>query len=86
MSCQLHHFNAKTTTINYKLIQMFRKYPKILQFKREAEPGEEACPLGYPQAFPLNVTMQPRQQDSLPYIHSSRNRSPYKFPIYPSTH
>ena len=29
---------------------------------------------------PLNVTMQPRQQDSLPYIHSSHNRPPYKFP------
>jgi hypothetical protein len=41
----LHHFNAKTVTINYKHIQIFRKYPKILQFKREAESGEEACPL-----------------------------------------
>jgi hypothetical protein len=30
--------------------------------------------------FPLNVTMQPHQQYSLPYIHSSRNHSPYKFP------
>jgi hypothetical protein len=29
---------------------------------------------------PLNVTIQPRQQDSLPYIHSFRNCSPYKFP------
>jgi hypothetical protein len=26
--------------------------------------------------FALNVTMQPRQQDSIPYIHSSRNRFP----------
>jgi hypothetical protein len=33
-----------------------------------------------PKFFPLNVTMQPRQQDSIPYIHSSRNRSPYTFP------
>jgi hypothetical protein len=33
-----------------------------------------------PKFFPLNVTMQPRQQDSIPYIHSSRNRSPYSFP------
>jgi hypothetical protein len=24
--------------------------------------------------------MQPRQQDFIPYIHSSRNRSPYSFP------
>jgi hypothetical protein len=29
-----------------------------------------------PKFSPLNVTMQPRQQDSLPYIHSSRNRPP----------
>jgi hypothetical protein len=29
-----------------------------------------------PKFFPLNITMQPRQQDSLPYIHSSRNPSP----------
>jgi hypothetical protein len=29
-----------------------------------------------PKFFPLNITMQSRQQDSLPYIHSSRNRSP----------
>jgi hypothetical protein len=29
---------------------------------------------------PLNVTMQPRQQDSLPYIYPSCNRPPYKFP------
>jgi hypothetical protein len=29
-----------------------------------------------PKFFPLNLTMQPRQQDSLPYIHSSRNRFP----------
>jgi hypothetical protein len=33
-----------------------------------------------PKFFPLNVTMQPRQQDSIPYIHSSRNRSLYTFP------
>lgn len=32
-----------------------------------------------PKFFPLNVTMQPRQQDSILYIHSSRNRSPYTF-------
>jgi hypothetical protein len=34
MSCQLHHLNAKTITINYKLIQIFRKYHKVLQLKR----------------------------------------------------
>jgi hypothetical protein len=33
-----------------------------------------------PKFFPLNVTMHPRQQDYIPYIHSSRNRSPYTFP------
>jgi hypothetical protein len=33
-----------------------------------------------PKFPPLNITMQPRQQDSLLYIHSSRNCSPYKFP------
>jgi hypothetical protein len=30
-----------------------------------------------PPPPPLNVTMQPRQQDFIPYFHSSRNRSPY---------
>ena len=34
MSCQLHLLNAKTITINYKLIQIFRKYHKVLQLKR----------------------------------------------------
>jgi hypothetical protein len=29
---------------------------------------------------PLNVNMQSRQLASLPYIHSSRNCPPYKFP------
>jgi hypothetical protein len=41
----------------------------------------EICPLRLsasvsPKFFPLNVTMQPRQQESIPYIQSSRNCSP----------
>jgi hypothetical protein len=34
ISCQLHHLNAKTIIINYKFIQIFRKYYKVLQFTR----------------------------------------------------
>jgi hypothetical protein len=32
-----------------------------------------------PKVFPLYATIEPRQQDSLSYIHSSRNGSPYIF-------
>jgi hypothetical protein len=35
----------------------------------------------FPKFFSLNVTMQPRQQDSLPYIYSSKP-FPLNFPLY----
>ena len=57
MSCQLHHFNAKTVTINYKHIQIFRKYPKILQFKREAEANivKENGQIIIKEFYPMNL-------------------------------